>query len=72
MIITAGKKASQFIARTRRSLAAEFTYKDSPLFAEARAISRFIRSRLFTYWSNFKIRWTVRAALLNGASMAKS
>jgi F-type H+-transporting ATPase subunit gamma len=39
--ITAGKKASQFIARTRRNLAAEFTYKDAPLFSEARAISRF-------------------------------
>ncbi len=39
--ITAGRKASQFIARTKRSLAAEFTYKDTPLFAEARAISKF-------------------------------
>jgi len=39
--ITAGRKAAQFIARTRRQLAAEFTYKDAPLFSEARAISRF-------------------------------
>jgi F-type H+-transporting ATPase subunit gamma len=39
--ITAGKKASQFIARTKRQLAAEFLYKDTPQFAEARAISRF-------------------------------
>src|SRR5215470_464537 len=39
--VTAGRKASQFIARTRRKLAAEFTYKDAPLFAEARAISKF-------------------------------
>jgi F-type H+-transporting ATPase subunit gamma len=39
--ITAGKKASQFIARTKRQLAAEFIYKDTPQFAEARAISRF-------------------------------
>ena len=39
--ITAGRKASQFVARTRRKLSAEFTYKDAPLFAEARAISRF-------------------------------
>src|SRR5713101_5058411 len=39
--ITAGRKASQFIARTRRQLAAEFTYKDAPLFSEARAISKF-------------------------------
>ncbi len=39
--ITAGRKASQFIVRTKRQLAAEFTYKDAPLFAEARAISKF-------------------------------
>ena len=41
LYITAGKKASQFVARTRRHLAAEFTYKDAPLFSEARAISKF-------------------------------
>src|SRR2546422_4513739 len=41
--VCAGRKGSQFIARTRRKLGAEFTYKDSPLFAEARAISRFAR-----------------------------
>src|SRR3954469_18611084 len=41
--VTAGRKASQFVARTKRSLAAEFTYKDAPLFSEARAISRFAR-----------------------------
>ena len=45
--ITAGRKASQFIARTKRNLAAEFTYKDAPLFSEARAISRFAQD-LFT------------------------
>ena len=39
--VTAGKKASQFIARTKRHLAAEFSYKDTPMFSEARAISRF-------------------------------
>ena len=39
--ISAGRKASQFLARTRRALAAEFTYKDVPLFSEARAISKF-------------------------------
>jgi F-type H+-transporting ATPase subunit gamma len=45
--ITAGRKGSQFVARTKRRLAAEFTYKDAPLFAEARAISRFAQD-LFT------------------------
>jgi|ERR1044071_1219448 F-type H+-transporting ATPase subunit gamma len=47
VFITAGKKGSQFIARTKRQLAAEFTYKDAPLFSEARAISRFARD-MFT------------------------
>jgi F-type H+-transporting ATPase subunit gamma len=47
IFITAGRKASQFIARTKRQLAAEFTYKDVPLFGEARAISKFARD-LFT------------------------
>ena len=41
VFVTAGRKASQFIARTKRELAAEFTYKDTPTFAEARAISKF-------------------------------
>jgi F-type H+-transporting ATPase subunit gamma len=41
IFITAGRKGSQFVARTKRKLAAEFTYKDAPLFSEARAISRF-------------------------------
>ncbi len=39
--ICAGRKGSQFIARAKRQLAAEFTYKDAPLFSEARAISKF-------------------------------
>ncbi len=43
VFVTAGRKAAQFMARTRRKLAAEFTYKDAPLFGEARAISRFAR-----------------------------
>jgi F-type H+-transporting ATPase subunit gamma len=41
VFIAAGRKGAQFIARTKRSLAAEFTYKDTPQFAEARAISKF-------------------------------
>jgi F-type H+-transporting ATPase subunit gamma len=47
IFITAGRKASQFMARTKRQLAAEFTYKDTPQFSEARAISKFARD-LFT------------------------
>jgi len=43
VFVCAGKKGAQFIARTKRNLAAEFTYKDAPLFAEARAISKFVQ-----------------------------
>lgn len=39
--VCAGRKGSQFVARTKRQLSAEFTYKDAPLFSEARAISKF-------------------------------
>jgi F-type H+-transporting ATPase subunit gamma len=41
VFVCAGKKGAQFIARTKRKLAAEFSYKDTPQFAEARAVSRF-------------------------------
>ena len=41
VFICAGKKAGQWAARTKRPIAAEFTYKDNPAFAEARAISKF-------------------------------
>ncbi len=43
VFITAGKKAAQFVRRTKRQLAAEFAYKDTPDFAEARAISKFVQ-----------------------------
>ena len=39
--IAVGRKAAQFVVRNRRKLLAEFTYHDPPLFAEARAVSRF-------------------------------
>ena len=44
VFVTAGKKAAAFIARTKRSLAAEFTYKDTPEYAEARVISKAVQS----------------------------
>ena len=39
--IAVGKKAAQFLARTRRKLVAEFTYHDTPAYAECQAISKF-------------------------------
>ena len=41
--IAVGKRAGQFVARTRRQLAAEFTCTDAPRFAEARPIATFAR-----------------------------
>jgi F-type H+-transporting ATPase subunit gamma len=41
--ITAGRRAAQFIARTRRQLVADFPYGDSPRVSEARAIAGLAR-----------------------------
>jgi F-type H+-transporting ATPase subunit gamma len=43
VFITAGRKAAQFVARTRRELLAEFPYGDTPRFEESRAISAMAR-----------------------------
>jgi len=43
LFITAGRKAAQFVARSRRRQAAEFTNGDNPTFPEARAIASFAR-----------------------------
>jgi F-type H+-transporting ATPase subunit gamma len=43
MFITAGRKAAQFVARSRRNLAAEFAYGDTPTYPEARAIASLAR-----------------------------
>ena len=39
VFIAAGRRAAQFVARSRRQLAAEFAYGDTPRFPEARAIA---------------------------------
>ena len=46
VFICAGKKAGQWAARTKRKIAAEFTYKDASAFAEARAISKIGRAHV--------------------------
>jgi F-type H+-transporting ATPase subunit gamma len=43
VFITAGKRASQFIARTERRLVAEFTFGDTPRMTDARPIASFAR-----------------------------
>lgn len=41
LFVAVGRKASQFVARTQRELSAEFTCKDVPGFADARAIAKY-------------------------------
>ena len=43
VFIAAGRRAAQFVARSGRTLAAEFSYHDTPTFPEARAIAAFAR-----------------------------
>jgi F-type H+-transporting ATPase subunit gamma len=43
VFITAGRKAAQFVSRSRRTLLAEFSYGDRPTYQEARAIATFAR-----------------------------
>ena len=44
VFIAAGRKAAQFVARTRRTLVAEFPYGDTPRFPEARAVASVARN----------------------------
>ena len=43
VFVTAGRKATQFIARTQRQLIAEFAYGDEPTYVEAQAIASLAR-----------------------------
>jgi len=43
VFLAAGRKASQFLAQTRRRLVAEFPYGDTPQFAESKAIATLAR-----------------------------
>ena len=41
--IAVGRKAAQFLARTKRKLVAEYTYHDTPTFSECQAIAKAAR-----------------------------
>lgn len=43
VFIAAGRKAAQFVARTRRQMVAEFAYADAPRYPDAKAIAAFAR-----------------------------
>ena len=43
--VVTGKKARQFVARTKRELLADFELKDAPSFVETKAISKFVTEK---------------------------
>ena len=43
--VVTGRKAMQFVARTRRELLADFELKDAPSFVETKAIARFVAEK---------------------------
>ncbi len=43
VFLSVGRKAAQFLARTRRKLVGEFTYHDTPTFSECQAVAYFAR-----------------------------
>jgi F-type H+-transporting ATPase subunit gamma len=47
--VVSGKKARQFIARTKRELLADFELKDSPSFLEAKPISKFCMEKFLRH-----------------------
>jgi F-type H+-transporting ATPase subunit gamma len=73
--VVTGKKARQFIARTKRELLADFELKDSPSFIEAKPISKFCMEKflrrevdkvsvLYTHFINTISQRTVVQTLL--------
>src|SRR5437870_11341619 len=47
--VVAGKKARQFIARTKRELLADFELKDAPTFVETKSIAKFCTERFLKH-----------------------
>src|SRR4026208_2321120 len=47
--VVTGKKARQFVARTKRELLADFELKDSPSFVEAKPISKFCTEKFLRH-----------------------
>ena len=47
--VVTGKKARQFVARTKRELLADFELKDSPSFVEAKPISKFCMEKFLRH-----------------------
>jgi F-type H+-transporting ATPase subunit gamma len=43
VFVAVGRKAAQYLARTRRKLVGEFQYHDTPVYSECEAISQFVQ-----------------------------
>jgi F-type H+-transporting ATPase subunit gamma len=46
--VVVGRKARQFLARTRREIVADFELRDAPAFVETKAISQFVTERFLS------------------------
>jgi F-type H+-transporting ATPase subunit gamma len=46
--VVLGRKARQFLARSRREIVADFELKDAPAFIEAKAVSQFVTERFLS------------------------
>ena len=49
VFVVTGKKARQFVARTKREMLADFELKDSPSFVETKAISKFCTEQFLNH-----------------------
>jgi F-type H+-transporting ATPase subunit gamma len=49
VFVVAGRKARQFVARTKRELLADFELKDSPTFVETKAVSKFCTEKFLSH-----------------------
>lgn len=49
VFVVTGKKARQFVARTKRQMLADFELKDSPSFVETKAISKFCTEKFLNH-----------------------
>src|SRR6476660_7133369 len=47
--VTSGAKARQFVVRSRRELAADFSLKDAPAFTETKEISKFVVEKFLSH-----------------------
>jgi F-type H+-transporting ATPase subunit gamma len=48
VFLVVGRKARQFLARTRREILADFELKDAPTFAETKAVAKFATERFLS------------------------